>query len=342
MSVRLANIDLATVSGSTTIDTQGIQLSQCGWIEFLNESPYTVELAMGGINVPIPAWYSYPIQLQEKRNGFWQLLTSVSFPATVTPLLIANNLTKNISTLLLTTLYLTGETPANTAPQPLARQTFVPNTVNNVSGTASSVQNDGNTAGTSVVEATVSGDVASAVSIFNNGIVDIGTSANPGLITISNSFGTNGQISTDAGGFLTVNRGINANLITATSENDIGLHVASGHEVVITVNGIDIMRIESTGIRFLNPTTQPLSNGSTITIPGTYVHVSCASSVTGIIMTPGGQPGQLAFLYNNGPGNLTFAASGSNVRLGSTITVNNAGIATLIWDGGNWGISKAA
>lgn len=341
MSVRLTNINLATVSGSTEIDTQNIQLSQCGWIEFLNESPYTVELAMGGINVPIPAWYSYPVQLQEKRNGFWQLLSSVSFPATVTPLLIASNLTQNISTLLLTTLYLTGETPSNTTPQPLARQTFVPNVVNNVSGTATNVQDDLRLAGSSTVEATVSGDAASSVTLTNNGALTLGnfTDARFGSITLHCGFG---DVTIDTNGILTLPNSLNALFINALTNQNLQISAGANHTLIFTINGVNILTVSASGIQLLDATAQALINNSTITIPGSYIHVTCSANVTGIIMTAGTTAGQIVWLYNAGPGNLTFANTGSHVRLGSTISVNNGGIATLIWDGANWGISKAA
>lgn len=248
MSVRLADIDLSSVSSQMAINTLNMQLAQCGWIEFLNESPYTVELALGGLNIPIPAWYDYPIQLQQKSGGYWTPIGGINFPPMITPVLLANNLTSNVSTKLLTTLYLTGETPAVTTPQPLVRQTYIPNTVNNVSGTASAIQNDGNASGTSVVEATPSGASSSSVSLLNQGVLQLGqnVSAESGEITLLDAAGSafNGIYQ---GGKATIPGGITANLMTAQASNDIGFHVATGQQVVDTINGVNVFTRNSGG-----------------------------------------------------------------------------------------------
>lgn len=217
MSTRLANINVANLTGQTIIDTLGVALAQCGWIEFLNESPYTIELQMGGVNVPIPAWYDYPIQLQEKLGGVWQPIGAPAFPPQITPTLLAST-NSNLSTTLLTTLYLTGETPPVTTPQPLVRQTYVPNTVNTVGTQAETLVNTGNPGSPplDVIFVNVNGDSENAVTLTNTASMGLGDTLYPGSLLIGGPGGSlvvdgtiesdNGAIVSNGAGQLTVVR----------------------------------------------------------------------------------------------------------------------------------------
>lgn len=186
MSVNLAQVDVSS-SGSFNLNLGQIAFKQIAWIEFLNESPYTLTLNVGGINIQIPAWYDYPLQLQSQRNvpgnKIWTPISGAQEPVSVTPMLIANNLVTSMSTILLSTLYLLGEIPAITTPQPLFRQGYIPNNVNNVGGLSSGIQNDGNIANTNIIEATVSGDSTSAVTLTNDAVMVLGNSTHKGSLT---------------------------------------------------------------------------------------------------------------------------------------------------------------
>lgn len=127
MSIQLVPV---TITGSPfQLDNKNIPMERVGWIEFLNESLYTLQLQMGSVNINIPAWYDYPIQIQKVVQGIWQNTTGASLPINISPMLLPASSTAQSSTLL-TTIYSIGETPAITTPQPLVRQAFIPNTVN--------------------------------------------------------------------------------------------------------------------------------------------------------------------------------------------------------------------
>jgi hypothetical protein len=98
--------------------------------------------------------------------------------------------------------------------------------VNNVSGVASSVVNDGNINGTSVIEATPFGSVSSELTVDNNG----------------NAY---------FNGLVEVHGSIKANLVTAETGNDIGFHVGAGQKVVSTINGVDTFDVTSNGANLI-------------------------------------------------------------------------------------------
>lgn len=159
MSIQLSPV--AITGTPFQIDNKNIPIDRMGWIEFLNESLYTLQLQMGSININIPAWYNYPIQIQKVVNGIWQNTSGALLPIKISPVLLpASSSAQSAS--LLTTVYNTGETPSITTPQPLVRQTFIPNTV-----------------GTQV--ATLSNESNSSVTL----IIDIGQTGNAQLITIN-------------------------------------------------------------------------------------------------------------------------------------------------------------
>jgi hypothetical protein len=305
------------------------------YITVINESPYMLSLNFAGVgSIDFPAWFKDDIPMSRGYVG--------SF--TIIPTLLTTGQLGTPSTIVTVNAWIPGEL-TNPQPVALSRLTNVGNVINTVGGVASSVQNDNNPSGTSVVEATVQGDSASAVSLVNNGHLLLGTTANDGFLQVITSAGAH-KLIFDTAGNLTIDKGILANLITALTGNDIGFHVATGQRVVVTVNGVDIFQANDNGISVLPggggvfyplPTAQALATGNTILIPGVLVRVSVASNVTGIIMTPGSVAGQIIHLYNQGGGgSLTFAASGSNVRGGSNILCGNGKLLTMVWDGSNW------
>lgn len=90
------------------------------------------------------------------------------------------------------------------------------------------------------------------------------------------------------------------------------------------------------------PSTQSLSTGNTITIPGPFVRVTTSGNVTGIIMTAGTTAHQMIFLYqSSSAGTVTFAASSSNVRNGSNVILGTGRLYTAVWDatGSAWAFS---
>ncbi len=121
-----------------------------------------------------------------------------------------------------------------------------------VGGTASSIVNDNNAVGTSVVEATVSGDGASAVSLTNAGDLSLGTNAHKGSITTLGKLSTdNAQITSDGAGVLTISNRMLANLIKTVTGNDLTLDVETGHKIALQVNNTDIIDVTATVLNFI-------------------------------------------------------------------------------------------
>ena len=142
MSINLPQVDVST-SGAFKLNTLGVQLEQTGWIEFINESPWTLTVQIGGMHFQVPAWYDYPKQVQSNQSGVWQPVGGAQFPVSILPTLLPSPGVA-LSTTLLITLYMTGEQPAITTPQPLVRQAFIPNTVSTSQvGTATALVSDG-------------------------------------------------------------------------------------------------------------------------------------------------------------------------------------------------------
>ena len=108
-------------------------------------------------------------------------------------------------------VYAQGENTPDIFPQSLAsRQNNVGN-ASTVTTAASSIQNDGNVAGTSVIESTVSGDIPSCVTFSNDGILSIGNATHPGSVSFDN-----GGITSNGAGTLTA-VDLTAGTLTATN-----------------------------------------------------------------------------------------------------------------------------
>jgi hypothetical protein len=142
--------------------------------------------------------------------------------------------------------YACNEPVPGTYPAPLVRQTNIGNSVP-LSTSATSISNDGNSANTSVVEATVSGDSGSAVSITNNGVVAIGTTANKGSITLKGTLSTdNGSLTTDGTGILSAvafepTGAASKPKISGDSSGNINIDVPNGTRIVqVNSGGLDL------------------------------------------------------------------------------------------------------
>lgn len=182
MSIMIADINLSTIGSAFQITPpSNLQANQIDWISFLNESQYSLTLVAGGVNIPIPAWDEYPLQVSRSKQI---ILSGFSFPINMSSK-IFGVLDSNLSTTLRTTFYTTGEVPSSTSPRSLVRQTWTPNKVNTVGGTANSIQNDGNIAGTQIIESTVSGDGSSSAILTNDAKLTLGTLTRAGSITLT-------------------------------------------------------------------------------------------------------------------------------------------------------------
>jgi hypothetical protein len=348
LSINLPAISITTAD-QFTLDLQGIDFESIAWIEFLIETPYTLPLQMGGVNINLPAWFDYPIEIHRQINGIWVPLNGAQAPINITPMLLPV-LQSNMSSKLLVTLYQKGQVPAITTPLPLFRQGWVPNVVNNVSGTAQNFQDDGRGAGSLTGEATVFGSLVSSILLYNQGLLYLGRNASSedGEIHVLDNNGTAFD-TVIVGGLGTFPIGLRANALQATDTlNDLALQVTdAARRIRFDVNSVHTAQVVSSGFQLLAGfhflavnATQALANGSTITLSGSYIRVSNTANVTGIVMTAGASEGQVVFLYNQGTGVVTFAAAGSNVRQGSNVTVQSGSLLVMIYDGASWATSR--
>src|SRR6185312_4763286 len=170
MSAIIQTIDLSTISGIyTLLIPSQYNVNNVGWIDLLNQSPYNFVSQAGGLQVPVPAWDHYPIQIAEKTGPFWQPVSACQFPATITPAILGNP-GSSLSTLLTVTIYAVGENPSSTSPRSLNYQNYIPNTVNTAGGdVAISLQNDNKPPLTTIIESTPSDAVASTWHADNSG-----------------------------------------------------------------------------------------------------------------------------------------------------------------------------
>jgi hypothetical protein len=172
----------------------------------------------------------------------------------------------------------------------------------NIAGSsATSINNTGNTAGTAILQATVSGDGTPAVKITNDGTLTIGNGTHNGSVSVDN-----GSVTTDGAGNLT-----STSLTT-------GSILGSG----ILAFG------EATSI-------QTVTNNSTLTLSGSKTgnQITMTGNVTGINMPVGTTAGQLAIFFNHSSFSLTFADhSTSNVINGTGVTIGAFAAKILVWN----------
>lgn len=152
-----------------------------GSLHFWNESPFGLQIVFqNGSNLYVPAWFHrhYCGQIQ-RGNITWNK---------------QNTLASNIPPLsqVIIEAYDSGEDYPPDGP--LTRQTNIGN-ASTVATAATSIQNDGNAVGTSIVEATVTGEVSSAVSWTNDAKLINGDATHPGFVQFDNN-----QIASDGAG----------------------------------------------------------------------------------------------------------------------------------------------
>lgn len=228
-----------TISSTAPIDiAPNPQLANCAVIAVSNDTSYGLSLSGVLQDFLLPQQSKY----YASDDFYGQDLL-------ITPVVILSGTFTGLPQQITIVGYKHGEaTPPPGTTVDLGKLVIVANAVSTVGGTATNVQNDANVAGTSVVEATVSGDGASAVSITNNGHVIFGSAANPAQLTFHCALG---DITVDANGKVTIPDQLLVNLLTAITGNDLALHVGSGQRVVATVNGVDTFEANGSGAELL-------------------------------------------------------------------------------------------
>lgn len=267
------------------------------YVRITNESGYDLNVSMNAIgNENVPAWHLLDIPCI--LNGSMRPVGQVQISAQ--NLSDISN-TQFPSSFVNVVCYLPGELPR---PFSVALTRLVSTQIL----TVPFVNNTGFAGGQIVVFAEPVGDSSTqgAVNINNLGQMSLGDSLHNGSLAL-----------------------------LATSGADMVLQPTG--VTMFSASGPQVFQVDQNGTIILNvPNVQTLVNGSTITLPGTFIRVNNAGAVTGIIMTPGSQQGQLALLYNIGPGSLTFAAAGSNVRGGAGSVLSNGHQAVMIFEGTQW------
>src|SRR5487761_67121 len=130
--------------------------------------------------------------------------------------------------------YATGYNPTGTTS--LNRMNNVANPVNTVGGSANSLQNDNNIAGTVIMEASVSADPSSAVRLTNDAQLTLGTGLDPASVTIITQ---NGTITIAKTGIVTLPYFLFVDLIQAIAGNDIKIFADALKSFIVTVGSTD-------------------------------------------------------------------------------------------------------
>jgi hypothetical protein len=254
MSSQLGSQVIASGSDSTfSVPSDGIKAILIG-----NESGLTCTITMesGGVSKTLyPSTLDW-FQVNKGFNGTIRI-----HPYTI----LSNVATFPASSLIFDAISVSDPEQASMYPLQLTRNTNVGNSISTTLGTASAVQNDGSTSGTSVVEATVLGDSASAVSITNNGHVTFGSTTNNGQLEV---IGASGNVTIKSTGEMDIDYKLLCNLIIAELGNDFTIDVATGHKIALQNNGSDMVDINGNGIDLVsggfNPIMTPVSiNGGT-------------------------------------------------------------------------------
>ncbi len=157
-----------------------------GALVFWNESNISLNLTFqDGSVMYLPAWYNrHKCGASGNVNISWDIRTVLS----------SNN--PPISEIIVEAYQQGEHFPPDGS---LVRQTNTGNIVTTSQGATLSIQNDGNAAGTSIVEATPVGDGSPAVQLSNSGVLVLGNATHTGSISSDN-----GKFATDGSGNLTV------------------------------------------------------------------------------------------------------------------------------------------
>ena len=257
MSSQLGSQVIASGSDSTfSVPSDGIKAILIG-----NESGLTCTVTMesGGVSKTL-----YPSTLD-----WFQVNRGFNGTIRIHPYTILSNVaTFPASSLIFDAISVSDPEQASMYPLQLTRNTNVGNSINTTLGTASAVQNDGATSGTSVVEATVLGDSASAVSITNNGHATFGSTTNNGLLEV---IGAAGNVTIHSTGEMDIDYKLLCNLIIAELGNDFTIDVATGHKIALQNNGSDMVDINGSGLSLISGAIHLLTGSiSRIALAGPY------------------------------------------------------------------------
>ncbi len=202
-----------------------------GRIVVYNESNTNLLLSWGSFSTYCPAWTAMLYCISANTvNINWQIQsTLISNGAPISQVVVE--------------AYDQGEAIVGTFPAPLVRQTNIGN-ASSVLSAATSIQNDGQVIGSSVIEAKPTGDNQSAVSLSNDGKMSLGDALHAASLLLT--MGAQ-SVSMDTSGNLTVTRKILANLINTITGNDFAINVETGHRIVFQVNGINIVNMNADG-----------------------------------------------------------------------------------------------
>ena len=264
-----------TISGTPlTTQVNGYPDSQS--IIIYNESQYFLQVSFVGSGVGTLA--AYTADAFQLNSGFTgsivfnpsQYLTVISNTAPSNVVFVqtygANEaLTRNIQ-----------NNVGTGYPISLNRLQNIGNVVNNVGGTASAVQNDGNAVGTTFIEATPTGDGASAVNLLNNGVLTLGSISRQGKITLTDSTGATYQLvptqetMTNASSVVVYQVQSNGTLICGNGNTEI-LSDPSNETKIANLAGSDIIFQSALGVevgRIVNNGRYKTPTGITLPIGG--------------------------------------------------------------------------
>lgn len=184
MRANLADITLA-LNTSVSVPLETVEKTYITWITFTNHSPFVLRGQLGSQQISVPAWYYYPVRV----SGLGQGPDPVITPYLQT--IPGSGFTSTLST----TVYLYGDQPLNTTPQPLGG-TPIDLSI------ASSISQNNQPPGNSVIFAEPIGDTSTtgAVSLDNQGHLVLGDATYSGSIAILGP-GGNRQISASLTGY---------------------------------------------------------------------------------------------------------------------------------------------
>jgi hypothetical protein len=247
--------------------------------------------------------------------------------------------------------YQTSENIAGTFPLALVRQTSVGNVVTTSGGNVTNLINDGNISNTQIIESTVVSDTGSAVSVTNNGIVAIGTTANPGSITLKGPISTdNGTLVSNGSGTLTA-VAVKTNTAKASDGSSwasvtagSATRIQNASQVVLQVpGGTTVLATNSTGVNVTGTlgATGDITSGGTLHTTGTITDSADNSwaSVTAGSVTRIQNATQVVLQVPGGTTVLSATSTGVNVTGTHASSGTNTASAYLLAAGsGNYGL----
>jgi hypothetical protein len=165
-----------------TTDTFNLELpGPRGKMLVFNESNWSLQLTFSNnATTYVPAWTAmlYPISNLSTSIVTWKQLTQLASSGSPISQVIIETYDQN-------------ETVPGTYPAALVRQTNIGNSVTTSSGSVAQLINDGNTS-QQIIEATVAGDGASAVTLTNDAVMVLGDVAHPGSLTAKGTITADG------------------------------------------------------------------------------------------------------------------------------------------------------